>query len=292
MPGAPFAVGPVPSELAPKKKRGLKVFLWIVVGVVLLIIAIAALSGGGEDSTAGTSADAAPGAASGAEGGAAGSDESTTPEVNLAEFAAVDAAGWALIAKDPDAAAGQKIVIFAEVTQFDSATGADTFRANAGATQPAAEYELETNAVFGGEADLLAAITQGDVLRVYAEVSGSLEYETAIGGAMTVPALEVVSAETVGYLDISGDAVLGTPVWGEYGGVDLPVTITNSANATMSYTVEIVAVSADGAVQHGTASAYAENLAPGQAAVTEASFFEDLPQDAVINVVEVERYTS
>jgi len=72
----------------------------------------------------------------------------------------------------------------------------------------------------------------------------------------------------------------------------VPVTVTNTSDIVMTYSVDVVAESPDGTLQLGTASAYVDNLAPGQSAPTEASFYEDLPADAVIKVVSVERYTS
>jgi hypothetical protein len=272
----------------PRKRRAPKIILGIIAAVIVLVVVIAAL-GGGEDSAQPAAAES-----SSESGDTAAPDDAAEPApvVDLTDFTPVDSTAWSQIAKDPDAASGQKVVVFAEVTQFDSATGTDSFRANTGARQPSAEFELETNAVFGGNGDSLADVTQGDVLRVYAEVSGSLEYETAIGGSTVVPSLDVVSVERVGYLDITGDAVLGTPSWAEYGGVDVPVTVTNSSDTVMTYSVDVVAESPDGTTQLGTAGAYVDNLAPGQSAPTEASFYEDLPADAVIKVVKVERYGS
>lgn len=37
---------------------------------------------------------------------------------------------WALIAKSPDQHAGERIIVYGEVTQFDAATGTSAFRAN------------------------------------------------------------------------------------------------------------------------------------------------------------------
>ncbi|TRW44522.1 hypothetical protein [Georgenia yuyongxinii] len=290
----PFHGGPadVPADGAfggpttpVKKKRGRMVLLGVGIVAALIVVIGIATSGGDESAPASTDAGttAAP-----AGGDPAAAEQAE--EVDLAAFAAVDSATWAQIAKDPDAAAGQKVVIFAEVTQFDTATGAESLRANVGAVQPAAEFELETNSIVGAQDDLFAAVAQGDVLKIYAEVDGSLEYETQIGGSTVVPALTAVAVEAVGYLDITGDAVLGTPVWGEYGGVDLQVGVTNSGVETMTYVVDVVAESPDGTIQLGTATAYVENLAPGQTANVEANFFEDLPADAAFRVVKVERH--
>ncbi|MCB0915279.1 MAG: hypothetical protein KDC23_06180 [Actinobacteria bacterium] len=49
------------------------------------------------------------------------------------EYATLDERTWALIAKDPEAHAGESYLVFGEVTQFDSATGTSAFRANVAA---------------------------------------------------------------------------------------------------------------------------------------------------------------
>jgi len=287
--GAPTPLSPVMPSGADRQRRSLR-WLWITLGVLgglFLLFLIIGLTADGSE----VDDDAAPGTGSTEERAAAPAADEEPPAVDPAAYAPLDAAAWAQVAKDPEAARGQKITVFAEVTQFDSATGTGSFRANVGATQPAGEFELETNSMLDGDAEQLSTVTQGDVLKVYAEVTGSLEYETMMGGATVVPALSVAGFEVVGYLDITGDVQLGGAVWGEYGGVDVPVAIVNSANVPMSYSVDIVAENTDGTQQFGSAYASADNLAPGQSTMIEASFFEDLPADVVIKVVSVERYS-
>lgn len=213
-------------------------------------------------------------------------------EVDLSEFDEIDSARWEQIARDPDSLEGERIVVFAEVTQFDSATGRDTLRANTGAVQPAGEYELETNTIIVGSEDVVADVSQGDVLRVHAEVVGSTSYENQIGGETTAPVLAARAVEDVGYIDLTADATLGAPVWGEYGGLEVPVTVTNSSDRAMTYSVDVVAENADGSVQLGSASAFVDNLRPGQSAQATANFFEDIPRDATFSVADVERYDS
>lgn len=118
-----------------------------------------------------------------------------------ADFAAIGERDWALIAKDPDAHFGEQIVVFARVTQFDSATGKDSFRADAAATS--LEYwSLDgTNVLFTGDAQMLGPVVEDDVVKVHATVMGSLSYDTQIGGSTTVPLLAVGLIEVVGYSD-------------------------------------------------------------------------------------------
>ena len=55
---------------------------------------------------------------------------------------------------------GRAIIVFAVVTQFDSATGDDTFRANVSATQPMGTFELETNTELVGDANQLRSVAR------------------------------------------------------------------------------------------------------------------------------------
>jgi hypothetical protein len=59
---------------------------------------------------------------------------------------------WAKIVKKPDAYAGQRYIIYGQVTQLDSATGDDTFRADT------AHTNTMSHGFFGGENTVL----QGD----------------------------------------------------------------------------------------------------------------------------------
>ena len=152
--------------------------------------------------------------------------------------------------------------MFAEVTQFDSATGNDVLRANASETQPTQTYEFDTNTIIVGDEGTLASVSQDDVLRVEALVVAVAEYETMIGGSTVAPLLQAISVENVGFLDITGDAVLGDPTTDEWGYLTVPVTITNSAVDTFSYWVDAAAVNEDGSEQYATTSAFAESLAP------------------------------
>ncbi|MHA7132219.1 hypothetical protein [Oerskovia turbata] len=217
-------------------------------------------------------------------------ESESTQDADLTSFTAVDAANWAQIAKDPEQHVGEKIVLFAEVTQFDAATGSDSFRASTGAEQPSAPFDLDVNTLLSGDRTILADVTVGDVLKVHAIVEGATTYDTVMGGGMTAPVLEVAAVEVVGFKDLSGDVALGTPVPQEFGGVALALTVTNSSADQMSYSVEIVAESPDGTTQLGTASAYAQNLGPGQSAAVTADFYEDLPPDAVFRIASVDRF--
>lgn len=272
-----------------KALAGIVLSVFSVVVGVLILGAIASSSPQGKaDASLDNVAQSAPAEDTAADEHAAEPDEA--PVYDLADFVPVDAGTWDAVAKNPDGAEGDMIVVFAEVTQFDAATGTDTFRANVGVDQPAAEFELETNAVLSADEVLLSGIVAGDVLKVYAVVAGSLEYETQIGGATTVPLLAIAKVEDVGYADLSKDVVLGAPARDEFGYLTIPGTITNSGSKPFTYSVDVVAESSDGATSYGTASAFADNLNPGQNTNVTFDFFEEIPDGAVFRIATADRY--
>lgn len=105
---------------------------------------------------------------------------------------------WQKLLKDPDAYAGDGYKVWACVTQFDSATGPSTFRAQAANRSLSSWYVDGANAIFrGGEAQL-ADVVQGDAVIVLASVAGATAYDTTIGGSTTVPTFEVDAINRVG----------------------------------------------------------------------------------------------
>ena len=107
---------------------------------------------------------------------------------------------FAKVLRDPDSYAGKKYVIYGEVTQFDSATGTDAFRADvASADIRDFGYWIggDNAIVSAGIADV-SDVVEGDIVRMYVEVTGALSYDTQIGGSTTVPAFEVNIIKVVG----------------------------------------------------------------------------------------------
>ncbi|MFC9358812.1 DUF2510 domain-containing protein [Rhodococcus sp. NPDC057014] len=107
---------------------------------------------------------------------------------------------FALLAKNPDASKGRKIVVYGVVTQFDSATGTTTFRADTAAGPSDRSYDYDQNTVVTGARSLLANVVEDDLLTMYVEVLGSYSYETQIGGNTTVPQLQA------NIIDVTGSA--------------------------------------------------------------------------------------
>ncbi|WP_156656479.1 hypothetical protein [Mycobacterium sp. 852002-51152_SCH6134967] len=113
-----------------------------------------------------------------------------TARLDRSTYATVTQREFALMAKDPDAWAGQKIVVYGVITQFDSATGATSFRADTGPAPGTNAYDYDQNTfVTAHDADMVANFVQKDRVTLYVEVQGAMTYETQIGGSTTVPSL-------------------------------------------------------------------------------------------------------
>ena len=95
----------------------------------------------------------------------------------------------ALVAKSPDDFEGKKYLIFGQVTQFDSATGEESFLASIGtkAHIEDAWLEYDQNSFIEGRRSQLKNVVEDDVVRMYVTVNGSYSYDTQIGGNTTVP---------------------------------------------------------------------------------------------------------
>lgn len=106
------------------------------------------------------------------------SDHKTVGERDLAK-----------IVKSPDKHIGENIIVYAEVSQFDGATGEDTFRGYV-ANRNITEYGYwigGDNSVFLGTEKQLSDVVEDDIVKVWVTVAGGLTYDTQIGGSTTVP---------------------------------------------------------------------------------------------------------
>ena len=105
---------------------------------------------------------------------------------------------WAKVVRDPDAFIGQRYIIYGQVTQLDSATGANRFRAETAHTVTT-EYGFYEGAdtVLTGDEDDLSNLVEGDVFRATVTVIGSFEDDTNMAGNKTVPYLTVDKLKVV-----------------------------------------------------------------------------------------------
>lgn len=126
----------------------------------------------------------------------AADDVAVPPAVT--DFAEVTAEEWEAFMRDPDSRAGDGIVFYAEVFQFDTNTntGTDSFLANAGPQQPAGEFALQDSVIITLFCSAGSGIAEGDVLPVEGSVGGVQEYETLIGGDNSVPLVAAVTLRT------------------------------------------------------------------------------------------------
>jgi hypothetical protein len=129
----------------------------------------------------------------------AANEEKLRAQTDPATYEVITQRDWLLIAKNPDAHVGRKIVLYGAVSQFDSATGTDAFRAETAGEQMSASYEYDTNTVIQeGTPGLFANVVEDDLVTMYVEVAGSMSYDTTMGGSTTVPKVDAYIVEVTG----------------------------------------------------------------------------------------------
>ncbi len=123
--------------------------------------------------------------------------EPTPPPVS---YATLTSRSWALLVKAPDNYLGNTYKVWGCISQFDAATGDDTFRAQASYRNLAEAYWYldGVNAVFTGDATQLADYVETDVVQMNVIGLGSYTYATQIGGSTTVPLFEVNTIKRIG----------------------------------------------------------------------------------------------
>ena len=89
------------------------------------------------------------------------------------------------------------------MTQFDAATGTDTFRGDVGGKRQKPSYgyvDYETNTILSGDGPNLAKVVEDDLFTAKVTVLGSFDYETQLGGGTTAPLLRIDSITLTGSL--------------------------------------------------------------------------------------------
>lgn len=114
-----------------------------------------------------------------------------TPAPAATTYAKLTARQWLKIAKDPDAYAGRTYVVYGVVTQFDAATGRDTFRANVDGVKHELGYDYPTNAIMDNGGADLDDLVEDDQFTARVQVLGGYTYATQLGGETTAPQLTV-----------------------------------------------------------------------------------------------------
>ncbi|MFF5180706.1 hypothetical protein ACFY2Q_21980 [Micromonospora sp. NPDC000316] len=206
-----------PNPVAPEKRS--YVLVWAVGGIALAVAlgcagaVIGTVNGDGPKTTAGASSSPVSGPASAsptvapttaaptsaAPTSAAPSPTKTTPppKPKPPSYKTLTERQWKLIAKNPDSYLGKTYVIYGRVSQFDAATGTDSFRADVAHRRMADEYDYKTNTILSGTESDLDNLVEDDIFRANVTVLGSFSYDTQIGGETTVPLLRVDSIKVL-----------------------------------------------------------------------------------------------
>lgn len=193
-----FAPPPPPQ----KKPTSVGKVLLIVVGLVLAIVLISQCGGGNRDrNSEGSSASSTSRSTTTARR----TPTSTVPpgpspqDLDPASYSPINARDFAILVKNPDAAIGRKIIVYGVVTQFDAATGRADFRANTAASPSSSQYDYDQNTMVHVEDPrIVANVVEDDMVTLYAEVAGSVSYDTTIGGNATAPQLTAYIVEVTG----------------------------------------------------------------------------------------------
>ena len=126
------------------------------------------------------------------------------PEPEKKSYRTLSSRKFKLMAKDPDSYIGKTYVIYGEITQFDSATGTEAFRADTGPKKLRISYgyvDYEQNSFFYGDESDLDKLVEGDCFKAKVTVLGSYSYDTQAGGNTTVPMFQVESISVYGSTD-------------------------------------------------------------------------------------------
>ncbi|MFI1063871.1 hypothetical protein ACH4TC_18530 [Streptomyces spororaveus] len=121
----------------------------------------------------------------------------TKTEFKESDFKELDDREFKKLARDPAAHLGESFKVYGKITQFDSATGKNYFRANIGPERLAASksYDFDTNAYFMGVSTDLEDVVEDDLVELYVHCLGAKTYSTTIGGSQTVPWFTVVKVK-------------------------------------------------------------------------------------------------
>jgi hypothetical protein len=127
-----------------------------------------------------------------------------TPEPTVAppplptSYATLTARAWSLLVKAPDNYIGKGYKVWACITQFDAATGLDSFRGQASYAKQAYWFTDGVNTFFTGDEAKLSTFVQDDIVYMTVVAAGSYSYDTQNGGNTTVPLFQVVSIRRIG----------------------------------------------------------------------------------------------
>jgi hypothetical protein len=130
-------------------------------------------------------------------------EEATTaaPAPEKKSYKTLSSRGFKLLAKNPDNYIGKTYLLYGEITQFDAATGTDTFRADVGPKKLRKSYgyvDYPQNSMLNGDESKLDKLVQDDLFQVKVTCLGSYSYDTQNGGNTTVPLFQVDWIKVIG----------------------------------------------------------------------------------------------
>jgi hypothetical protein len=113
----------------------------------------------------------------------------TTPvvspeDLDPATYEAITPREFALLVKNPDASIGRKVVLYGLVTQFDTGTGQDSFRARTGAE--IGDYR-QNSIFYAKDPSILSQVVARDAVTIWCKGNGTETYKTTHNGVETVP---------------------------------------------------------------------------------------------------------
>lgn len=130
----------------------------------------------------------------------AASERSKTAEQRRAEeLAGCGSIPADTLEKDPGAAKGKCLVVYAAVVQFDVNTGKCTFHGNFDSTSHEYSYEYPVRAEFNAPDQLncpeLDPVDSDDLVKVWVTGTGVRSYSTALGGSNAIPQFTIEKIE-------------------------------------------------------------------------------------------------
>lgn len=116
-----------------------------------------------------------------------------------ANYKTLSARDWQLVERDPDAYEGEKYVLFGAVTQADAMTGEATIRVDTGPVQQSRRYNYDVNTMLlTGSSGVFSDVVQGDHVKMLVEVTGSMTYDTTIGGSASAVMALAYDVDVIG----------------------------------------------------------------------------------------------
>jgi hypothetical protein len=122
-----------------------------------------------------------------------------TPSSPPPSFTELTERDWQFILKDPNGNIGKFVVVYGKITQFDSVTGLDKFRANVSGTwSELTKYSFSgDNSFLMGNAKMLSNYVVDDRFKAKVKVAGVYSYTSISNTQISAPQLEILEIELI-----------------------------------------------------------------------------------------------